>query len=79
MSYVVTSGHVECLKSGRLVAPGASVPSTEAKQNPRLIERGALTEQPVKGKSKPASKSPAPEPESKPPAPKQEPEKEDQK
>jgi hypothetical protein len=57
MTYVVTGGHPETLKSGRSVAPRDEISNSEARQNPRLIERGVLTER-VEAK-KPASKSPA--------------------
>jgi hypothetical protein len=78
MTYVVTSGHVVSLKSGRMVAPRDEVSNAEARENPRLIERGVLTER-DKRKAKPASKQPASEPESKSAAPSSEPEKEVQK
>lgn len=67
MSYVVTSGHVECLESGRMVAPGSDVSNTEARQNPRLIERGLLREKAKprpKAQSKPAVKPETTAPES---------------
>lgn len=46
MTHVVTSDHVESLRSGRLVAPGEEVSDTEARQNPKLIDRGVLSERP---------------------------------
>jgi hypothetical protein len=68
MSYVVASGHIECLKSGRMVTAGTELSNTEARQNPRLIERGVLIERAAKPQSKPAKSTPA-KPDSKNPAP----------
>lgn len=62
MTYVVAGGHVESLKSGRLVSAGTEISNAEARQNQRLIDRGVLIERPTK-KSKPNASTPAPEPE----------------
>ena len=56
MTYVVTGGHVETLKSGRSVAPRDEISNAEARRNPRLIDRGVLTER-AEAPKKPASKS----------------------
>jgi len=75
MTYIVTSNHPECLKSGRMVVARDEVSNTEARQNPRLIERGALTER-AEAPKKSAPKPPA-KPDAKPHAPKTAPEKEE--
>lgn len=65
MTYVVAGGHVESLKSGRLVSAGNEISNAEARENPRLIERGVLIERPAKKPKSKASTTPAPEPEEK--------------
>jgi hypothetical protein len=46
MSYRVTSNHVESLHDGRMVEPGATISDADAKKNPRLVKRRALSRQP---------------------------------
>lgn len=69
MTYVVTGGHNECLKSGRMVTAGAELSNTEARQNPRLIERGVLVERAAKPKPKATPQSTPAKPDQEPPAP----------
>ena len=72
MTYVVTSSHQETLKSGRQVFPGQDVSNKEAEENPRLIERGALTQRQKPGQSKAPAPAPAPSPPEQPEGEKQE-------
>lgn len=70
MSYRVSTSHVESLHNGRFVADGDVVSEADAKDNPRLIERGVLVKEPDKREQRAKTTGSAKtEPE---PAPKQE-------
>jgi hypothetical protein len=45
MTYIVFSDHVECLRGGRMVAPGTEISDAVAKKNEPMINRGVLVKQ----------------------------------
>lgn len=64
MSYRATNaGHVESLHDGRMIVAGDTVSDTDAKKNPRLVERGVLEKEPDQRKQRAQTEA---EPEGKP-------------